>query len=256
MQRWDNDPLGSTPRASRETYLSLHDQVRGATFPEIDELEKSLGYALDSDWFENLALHTQVVVKDSDLNYQHGRILYSVLRDYLDRYKPQAVRILETGTARGFSSLCMARAISDSGQGGSIVSMDVLPHTKPIYWNCIDDCDGRKTRQALLSPWRELLDLIVFIQGDTSEVLGRLAMGRVNVAFLDARHTYEMVMDEARYVMERQQKGDIIVFDDVTEALFPGVVAAVDEIGCRYPYSIQRITLTEQRGYAIARRLD
>ena len=30
---------------------------------------------IDSDWLADLALHTQIVVKDSEPSYQHGRVL-------------------------------------------------------------------------------------------------------------------------------------------------------------------------------------
>ena len=253
MERWNHDPLGSAPHADAATYRALFERARALSYPDIDQLEASLGYAVDKAWLDELALHTQVVVKQSELNYQHGRVLYAVLRECLARRDGESVHVLETGTARGFSSICMARAIRDADHTGVILTLDVLPHCKPIYWNCIDDCEGRKTREALLSPWRELLESVVFLQGDTRELLGRLAVARVDFAFLDAQHSYEAVMEEAAFVMARQRPGDVIVFDDVTEALFPGVVAAVEAIETRYHYAVQRLAVTEQRGYAIAR---
>ena len=76
----------------------------------------------------------------------------------------------------------------------------------------------------------------------------------MHFAFLDAQHTYEAVMDEVSFIIDYQQKGDIIFFDDVTPDLFPGVVAAVNEIGNRYNYKIKHMIASEQRGYAIATR--
>lgn len=254
MAGWRSDPLVSFPQADADTYRALFEQARAVSYPEIDALESAVGHAIERDWLDDLALHTQVVIKPSALNYQHGRVLYTVLRDYLAQQSPVAVSIVETGTARGFSALCMARALSDAGIAGCIVTLDMLPHTRPIYWNCIDDCEGRKTREALLASWVNLLDQIVFLQGETRETLKCLGMARVNFAFLDAQHSYEAVMEEAAYVVARQQPGDVIVFDDVTEDVFPGVVAAVDELEQQHAYSVQRIAVSQQRGYAIARR--
>lgn len=254
MARWNRDPFGSRPCANADKYRALFEQARVVEYPEIAALEAELGFALEPSWLDELALHTQVVIKESNLNYQHGRLLYAVLSDFIAKRNERPVCILETGTARGYSAVCMARALHDYGVTGMLLTLDVLPHLKPIYWNCIDDCEGRKTREQLLSPWRHLLDPVVFLQGDTRDTLDRLSLPRVHFAFLDAQHTHEAVMTEADYVISRQQPGDVIVFDDVTEAMFPGVVAAVDEIERRYPYAVRRLAVSEQRGYAIAIR--
>src|SRR3546814_14285204 len=111
---------------------------------------------------EQLALHTHVVIKQSRLNYNHGRLLYAVLRRYLAECRSEQAVIFETGTARGFSALCMARALQDAGAGGYVVTVDQLPHDRPMLWNCIDDHEGPRTRAQLLSDYPELLSRIVF----------------------------------------------------------------------------------------------
>ena len=248
MERWDHDPLGVAPSATSEEYLALHEQARALPSAEVDKLEQRLGYAIDREWMDELALHTQVVIKNSVLNFHHGRVLYAVMRDFLARRPGMPVYVLETGTARGFSALCMSRALSDAGVAGVILTLDVLPHRREIYWNCIDDCEGRKTRESLLAAWQGWLEPIVFVQGEIGETLRRLSMQRVDFALLDAQHSYEAVMEEASYVIARQQAGDVIVFDDVTQSMFPGVVSAVDEIERRHDYTVQRISASEQRG--------
>ena len=62
-------------------------------------------------------------------------------------------------------------------------------------------------------------------------------------------------MSEAGFVRSRQCAGDIICFDDVTPEVFPGVVEAVDELEATAGYAMRRLTASEQRGYAIARRV-
>jgi predicted O-methyltransferase YrrM len=108
--------------------------------------------------------------------------------------------------------------------------IDRLPHLTPIYWNCIDDLDRRKTRRELLAPWSDLTSLITFIEGDTLHQLGKIGLGRVNFAYLDAQHTKDDVLHEFNRIVPLQQPGDVVFFDDVTPEQFPGVVAAVDRI--------------------------
>jgi len=250
------NPFGTAPLASRETYLQLHQEARNVSYSEIDDFEYRLGYGIERDWLENLALHTQIVSKKSKLNYQHGRLLYATLRRYLADSMSTSVTILETGTARGFSALCMAKALIDTHAEGKIVTLDILPHNSPIFWNCIDDHDGKKTRQELLYPWSEELERVVFVQGWTKAQLNRTGLSRIHFAFLDAQHTKEDVLAEYAYVRNRQMLGDIIVFDDVTPGLFDGVVAAVDWIEQDGAYSIERLMVSNERGYAIARRIS
>ncbi len=244
------------PIATKEHYLRLHEQCRQDVYRPILSLEAEYGYAINNDYFENLALHTQVCVKKSKLNYQHGKLLYIFLRAYIENnfesQNMKLVNVFETGTARGFSSICMAKAIIDSGKPGHIISCDLLPHYHRRYWNCIDDLSGKKTREELLSPWSEETRLITFVHGKIKNILDHLGCSRIHFAFLDATHAYKDVKAEFDYVSKRQNKGDCIVFDDVTDALFPGVVKAVKEIESSKEYSISYISLSDQRGYAIA----
>lgn len=101
--------------------------------------------------------------------------------------------------------------------------------------------------------WRqggEELRRIVFLQGDTTNTLRHLGVERVNFAFLDAQHTKEAVEREFEYVAARQVPGDVVVFDDVTPAVFPGVCEAIDAIERAGHYAINRLEVSRQRGYA------
>lgn len=252
---WNNFPLGNKLKASHDTYQKLWEDEKQKDYPEIDALEKDYGYAIDQKWFHDLALHTQIVIKSSPLCYQHGRILYSVLCDYLKNSgaKTPNLTVYETGTARGFSAVVMARALKDMKAAGKILTFDVLPHEQKIYWNCIDDHDGPKTRKELLSPWAELTeDTILFMEGDSRLNLGKVKLGRIHFAFLDGAHSYDHVLYEFRTISDRQVKGDIIVFDDYNEDDFLGLVKAVD-YGCEaFGYDKKIISLGRSRGYVIA----
>lgn len=248
------DPLVSKPVTTEQTYRELAKTAAAQIYPEIDEFEKTNGFAIAPAWLHDLALHTQIVVKKSPLCYAHGRILYSALSRYLgENPLLSKINILETGTARGFSSLCMARALADMGRNGSIVTFDTLPHQVPIYWNCIDDINGKRSREVLLEPWTDLVqEYLVFLQGDTRMMLPRVNLGRVHFAFLDGAHTYTDVIFEFRQVAVDQCPGDIVVFDDYTPCQYPGLVKAVDEICNFYNYAANKLFAHSGRGYVVA----
>ena len=255
-EKFSDFPFGRTPLADKETYLSIWEEAKARQYPAVDEWETRYGYAIDVHWLHALALHTQVVVKESKICYPHGRLLYTIVRDYVTRQQTKPLNILETGTARGFSSLCMAKALEDADAEATILTFDVLPHTIPLYWNCIDDVEKPKTRQELLQDYQSLIDrYIVFFHGDTRTSLPKVYIPRVHIAFLDGAHTYEDVLREFDYVKEKQTSGDVIFFDDYTESKFPGIVKAVDEICDTHQYDKEVISANDERAYAIARKL-
>jgi hypothetical protein len=254
---WYEWPFGHEPRASEKEYLRLAKEVSEQNYQEIDKYEHDSRFALNKDWLVELALHTQVVIKETPLCYAHGRVLYTALSKYLSEHPSSSstdrLTIWETGTARGFSALCMAKALKDQGRPGTILTFDVLPHRTAMYWNCIDDCEKPKTRAELLKTWKDLLqDFVIFHQGDTSLELLKVQAERIHFAFLDGAHTYKDVMFEFQQIRERQETGDIIVYDDYTPQQFPGLVRAVDEICEQYQYQRTDLQAHSGRRYVIA----
>lgn len=250
-------PFGKKKRANKKKYLDLYIKAINQDEHKIIDFEKKCGFSINKDWVNDLALHTQIVIKKEELNFFHGRLLYSLLSKYINQKKingsfSNSLIILETGTARGFSSICMAKALIDNNIEGIITTIDSISHQKKIYWNCIDDFEGPKTRLKLLEKWDIELQKIIFIHGWTNDVLSGLGIGRINFAFLDAQHTKEDVLNEFKFVSKRQKKGDIVVFDDVTKDLFPGVCEALEFIESNFSYKVERINFTSNRGYAIA----
>ena len=247
IRRYKADPFCLSPLASEEEYRAIHDEARRLEFGEVDAFEAATGFKIDEEWFETLALLTQVTKKSSAVKYPHGRLLYSGLRQYIRASGETSPTILETGTARGFSAMCLGKAMMDEGVGGKVVSLDLLPDDAEIFWNCIADCDGKKkTRRELLAPYKELADrYLICMSGDSGLQLERLGIGRVHFANLDGAHIYENVIAEATFVAKRQKKGDVIFFDDYNASEFPGVVEAADEIVQRYGYETRVVELTD-----------
>ena len=254
--RWFNNPLTSKVIAGKEKYQEIWEKAKAKKYNLIDDFEKQAGFKIDENWYQELALHTQVVVKKSDIVYVHGRLLYASLRNYLEKKKADNINILETGTARGFSVLCLAKALKDADVCGKIITFDVLPHNHKMYWNCIDDNEGKKTRAELLKPYSGLTEkYIIFHQGNTKTELPKLQTDRIHFAFLDSAHDYYYLMSEFQNLKDKQQKGDMRFFDDYTPKMFPGVVKAVDEICEKHNYSKQIITVSDTRAYVIAEKL-
>lgn len=252
-RRYSRPPFCEAPLASRSEYLRLWAEARRVSYPEVDRYEQECDAAVDPDWFHQLALLTQVVIKESAICYQHGRLLYATLVRYTRQRACHHLTIVETGTARGFSALCLARALHDVGATGKIVSFDVVPHDLKILWNCVADADGPRTRATLLESYAELMErYLIFHRGDTKRELAKLSFPRVNLAFLDSVHSYDHVMAEFASIGDHQATGDIVFFDDYTPEAYPGVVKAADEICLSHGYSKNVIVCGDARQYLIA----
>ncbi|NOL48014.1 cephalosporin hydroxylase family protein [Synechococcus sp. MIT S9220] len=254
---WHDFPLGRYPIGSEQLYLELANKASSISYPEIDSYERDVGYSIDLEWLNDLALQTQVVCKTSPVCYEHGRLLYSTIRAYLadNNFSPtEKLSIVETGTARGFSSICMAKALHDASHPGVIHTFDLLPHDVPIYWNCIADHQrGPLSRSSLLDRWNNLIsNYIIFISGDTRNQLQKMHFSRVHLAFLDGAHTFDDIIFEFNQIKDHQKSGDYIIYDDYTPSYFPELVKAVDYICLTYSYSFLKISASTSRGYLIA----
>ena len=178
----------------------------------------------------------QVCIKKSVLMWLHGYLLYVSLDSYLKKnLNIENINILETGTARGFSSLCMAKALKDNNRKGKIHTLDIIRNDIPIYWNSIKDEEGKHTRKDLFknTKYYELFDYIKFYTGRTLDILKFININRFHFAFLDAQHDYPNLNYELDYTKEKQNIGDIIICDDYTtyhtgRIQFPGINKAID----------------------------
>ena len=140
----NKEPFCDEPLASKSDYLNLWKEAQNVSYQDIDELEIELGFKIDFTWYLKLALITQVCIKDSKICFAHGRVLFTVLSHYVNNLNIKYVNIIEVGTARGFSSLCMAKALQENKVKGKIITIDPLPIKRKIYWNCISDHEGKK----------------------------------------------------------------------------------------------------------------
>jgi len=258
-KEYDDNPLGvSVRRIKSREYQEIARTVSSSIDLQfIDNIENDFGYIINQSFIDDLSLVTQITIKTTIPMYLHGYLLYGSLRNYLDDNPSiSSFNILETGTARGFSAVIMAKALSDANRQGRIFTIDILPATKPIYWNCIRDCGGKTTRIKLLEKWRELLDdYIIFVNGYSDILLKQIEISRIHFAFVDGGHDYRTVCNDLEYVRDHQLGGDILIVDDYDSENYPGVVSAVDEMVVPDLYSCKIYNTKTSRKYMYCRRI-
>jgi prepilin-type processing-associated H-X9-DG protein len=240
--------LNYTPSVvTAETYARIFAEEQARSYPMVDALEARLGYAMPRERLEDLARVLSCPYKAVPPCWQHGRVLYAVTRDYLTGSGEDAVSVLDVGTAKGFSAISLLTALMDSNIAGWVTSVDVLPPTARVRRNTVAEVDGLKTLAETLAPWPEASG-IHFVESTGVEWLSKHPE-RVNVAFVDGKHTGVVVRQEGLLLSDRQQSGDVVVFDDVH---IPDVGAAVDSL--KRSYDLERLQVLPKRAYAIARR--
>lgn len=191
------------------------------------ELSKSFDWTFDKDDMDYIALYLQICIKDSRPLYLHGYVVSSSLYDYIKKNPEiENFTILETGTARGFADVVMAKVLKENNVKGKIHTID---WTDTIS-NCIlKPGNGKLSTHDVLEKWSEYRDnYINFIKGDSKTILKNLDIGRIHFAFLDGAHKYNELMRELNYVERYQKSGDIIICDDYTIEQFPDICKAID----------------------------
>ena len=262
-KRWYRYPLG-LKKSSAANYISRYDDAIANIPSSVAEVEASTRFSIDLSFFNDLAKHIQISAKNSPADFSHGRILYCLVSSYINKLSLESdpdnisFTILETGTAKGFSSIIFAKALYDHGVLGKVISFDIIPNESSQYWNCLTDHIQNKpqTRQELLSKWSILVNsFIVFVQGDTNVTLSQISCGRINFAFLDGAHKYNDLIHEFSIVAKSQISGDVIVCDDYNINLFPGITKAIEKSCIRHNYQKQLIPLRSGRSLAVCTKV-
>ena len=235
------------PIPTREDYLRAFVQEQQREYPNIDDFEQRCGYAIDRDELEAAARVLACPVKRNPPSWQHGRVIYAAVRQHLDGCKARIVA-LDIGTAKGFSALMLRRALDDAGVNGDVVSVDVINPTERTYRNSIRDLDGPTTITELLADYPEAVGIRFFQSTGIDWLKGYT--GRIAVAFVDGKHSYDAVKAEGKLLADRQHPGDLVVFDDVQIA---PVRKAIEDL--RTCYQIDYLSSKPDRVYAIARRV-
>lgn len=228
-------------------YAEAFVKARGLVYPDLDALETRFGYAVDRAWLDEAGRVLSCPIKAAAPHWQHGRVLYSVARDYIAHHPEEMYQVLDIGTAKGFSALCLRKAFLDAGAACAMTSVDVMPPKDRCYRNTIAELDGGlKTLAEILAPWPEASD-ITFVQSTGIDWL-KAHPGRIHVAFIDGKHTGAIVRQEGKLLAARQQSGDVAIFDDCQMPQVSVAVVSLEEW-----YRIEYIK-ADPREYGIARR--
>jgi len=233
---------------SPQDYAEAFRLESAKAYPEIDRLEQSVGFALDRAKLEAAAQVLACPVKASPPNWQHGRVIYTVARRYLAATPGPSFLFLDIGTAKGFSALCLQWALLDSGVSGVVESVDVIDPRAKVFRNSVRDTESENRLADYHREWPDA-SRIVFHKCTGLQWLLK-SDERVHIAFVDGKHSGDVVREEAKRLASRQQPWDLAIFDDVQ---LPGIADAL--YGLRSLYDCTHIELaTANRKYAVGVR--
>lgn len=230
-----------------KAYELAFETERAVAYPMVDAFEARMGFAINRDKLEGAAKTLACPLKANPPNWQHGRVLYAASRHYY-RTIPDStsVMLLDIGTAKGFSALCLKWAAMDAMRTSHVVSVDVVSPDERVFRNSIAEHSGPMTVREFVAQWPES-ESIDFLHSAGAEWLKHYS-GRVHVAFVDGKHSYHAVKREGELLTMCQQPGDLVIFDDVQ---VPAVWAAITELPA---YQVEYLEVLPHRKYAIARR--
>ncbi len=184
--------------------------------------------------------------KESALgNYERGMLLYGLI----SKYKPKA--ILEIGRAQGYSTMCMAWALSENKINGKIVSVDPAPLDNPIEW--LVDWDGntrieKKTTNQIWSKYAKptWLEKIIPLTCFSDELLEKEDLPRFDFGFIDGHHIYEAVLCDFNIFLKNSNEKFYCLFDDYIDNENTRMKQAIDELLDGYSGKIIKTNFNEK----------
>ena len=183
-------------------------------------------------------------------NYERGILLYSLIA----KYKPK--NVLEIGTAEGYSTLCMAWAMTDYNINGKIFTIDPKPFDVPVERNVTWE-DNPKHDTVMLSRkelWNkfaneEWIEKIEVLTGFSGEVLQKnTKLPKMDMGFIDGSHVYEAVVHDFYAFLEAASESFHLLFDDYVPNENDGVTKTIDEeVAPNFDITLIQTNAKEQR---------
>ena len=183
-------------------------------------------------------------------NYERGILLYSLIA----KYKPK--NVLEIGTAEGYSTLCMAWAMTDYNINGKIFTIDPKPFDVPVERNVTWE-DNPKHDTVMLSRrelWNKFADnewikKIEVLTGFSGEVLQKnTELPKMDMGFIDGSHVYEAVVHDFYAFLEVASESFHLLFDDYVPNENDGVTKTIDEeVAPNFDITLIQTNAKEQR---------
>jgi len=165
-------------------------------------------------------------------NYERGILLYSLIA----KFRPK--NVLEIGMAEGYSTLCMAWAMTDYNINGRIFTIDPKPFDVPIKRKITWE-ENPEHNTILLSTkelWnkfadKEWIEKIEVLTGFSGEVLQKKTekFPKMDMGFIDGHHVYESVIHDFYAFLRTASENFCLLFDDYIPNEADGVTKVIDE---------------------------
>jgi len=194
---------------------------------------KFLGYEdllLDDFWILGNSTSLSEENTDKQFEFHRGPLIYALIC-YL---KPK--RILEFGTGGGYSTLCMAKALTDSKIDGKIYTVDRVGNTEKIsrYYQLPSDKHPQKNNISNSEIWKsvaspEWIDKIIPLQGYSGVVMDKNDLENIDFCYIDGNHSYDGTKHDFLSFLKIASDNFSVLFDDYIERDFYGVKEFIDK---------------------------
>ena len=167
--------------------------------------------------------------ENSIVNFERGMLLYALIT----KFKPKTV--LEIGTAEGYSTLCMAWAMTENKIEGKIYTIDPKSHDLSVERTIIlEDGDTITEKLSTKELWDKFaspkwIDKIEVITGYSGEVLRTKQFPEIEFYYIDGSHVYEAVKNDFFSVLKLVSEKFSILFDDYIPNRIDGVTRVINE---------------------------
>jgi len=207
--------------------VTLNDFLKGINFTDNQ---------FDDFWKLGNATSLSEDTKGQKLEFYRGPLLYALI-SYL---KPK--KILEYGTGGGYSTLCMAKALSDLKIDGKIYTIDRVGNKEKIsrFYQLPEDKQPQKMTISNYEIWKkvsrsEVIDKIIPIQGYSGIVMDKTELNQIDFCYVDGNHSYEGTKHDFLSFLQVASNNFAVLFDDYIDRDFYGVKKFVDkEINPKY----------------------
>jgi len=161
-------------------------------------------------------------------SFERGMLLYALI----SKYKPKT--ILEIGTAGGYSTMCMAWAMSDMKIPGKIFTIDPIPHNRSIIKKIKKNNSNKAQNLSRKEIWEknadpEWLKKIIVKSGYSGNVLSSEVFPKIDFAFIDGHHYHKAVIHDFFATMKIASKHFRILFDDYVKSEDDAVGKVIDK---------------------------